>query len=243
MVKKLLVVALTGFLFACGGEKKEDSGEKSETGSKKITKFSGAQYTFSDSSVEPRYARSWSVGVDGSKVHFEIRSYDEILLIRDFDLNQEQAKLLNDVITNLEGIEDLKHTNESGSSAEGLTIYSGEEVVAQAFWNTGANPSISDFTLAMKSLVPNFDELMQLTVINGPIVFLSNAIPEDVNLEEFNALAEKYDFQIVPDAESSEEERKEINAMRMKMMSFIQPEDWQKKFEVETGNSLEKFNL
>ncbi len=243
-MKKLIVLSLSALLFACGGEeKKEDSKEKKETKSKKISGFSGAEYSFSDSSVEPRYARSWSVSVNGSKVTFIIRSYEDILIEEKFDLNQEQANLINDVVTNLEGIDDLKHNGESGSTAEGLTIYSGKEVVAEAYWNEGMNPSITEYGNAMKSLVPNFDELMESTRINGPIVFLSDNLPEDLNLEEFNAVAEKYDFRVVPDSESEADFRKKTNELRNKLMILVRGEDWRQKFESETGNSLADLNI
>lgn len=242
-MKKLFVIALSSVLIACGGEEKKDEKDKKETASKKITKFSGAEYRYSDSSVEPRYARSWSIKVNGSKGTFVIRSYDDTLIKKEFQLKQEQAELLNKVIPNLEGIEDLTHSNQSGSSAEGLTIYSGKEVVAEAFWDSEAHQSVKEYRLAMKSLVPDFDELMEQTRINGSIVLLADTIPEDVNLEEFNEVAEKYDFKIVPDAESSPEERAQINQLRMKLLVLARGEEWKSKFESENGHDLSKFNL
>lgn len=237
-----MLIALSSLLFACGGEESKSEDQK-ESKSKKITGFSGAEYSYSDSSVEPRYARSWSIEVNGSKVKFLIRSYETLLLSREYQLNQEQANLLNDVISNLEGWEDLSYSSQSGSSAEGLKILSGKEVVAQAYWDSKANNSVKEYCLAMKSLVPNFDELMDLTRINGNIVFLVSDLSDDFNLEEFNAVAEKYEFQIVPDNESSEEERAEINALRSKLMTLAKGEDWKKKFEEETGHQLTQFGI
>ena len=223
--------------------KKNHDNKKKETSSKKITGFSGAEYLFSDSSVEPRYARSWSVTVDGSKATFVIRSYETILIKEEYNLTQEQTKLLSKVIPNLEGLDALKHNGESGSTAEGLTIFNGNDVIAEAYWNEGANASITDFRNAMKSIIPNFDELMQSTVINSPISLLSDTIPEDVNLEEFNTIAQTYDFKIIPDKENEKAQRIEINALRTKLIGLVRGEDWMQKFEEATGNKLDNFNL
>lgn len=240
-----MMLALAGMLFACGGEENKN-GDKDSTDSKdsnKITKFSGAEYSFTDSSVEPQYHRSWSVNVNGSKVTFQITAYNTVLIEKEYSLTQDQANLMNEVIPALQGLDKLEHGGESGSTSEGLKVFSGSDVVAEAYWNGKGNKSVAEFGLTMKSMVPDFDELMESTMINGPIVFLSDSIPEDVDLEEFNKLAMEHGFKIVPNSESDPKERKATNELRKKLMSLLKGEDWQKTYEESTGNFLDNFNI
>jgi hypothetical protein len=229
-------------LSSCNSKENKDEAKEKENSSK-ITKFSGAEYAFKDSSVEPRYHRSYSIIVDGSKIKFEISSYDDVLLENTYELKPEQAELINKVIPNLTGIENLKQNNESGSTSEKLVILSGKDVVAEAFWNEGENESIVAFRDAMKSLIPDFDEQMKKTAINGLVIFMSNITPEDLNIEDFNKLAEEHQFKVVFNSDISEDEITKTNELSNKLMELVTGENWKEDFKLKTEYDLESFKL
>jgi hypothetical protein len=138
---------------------------------KSSKKSSEIFYRYGDSSVPPKYHRSYSITVTEEKVSIVVDSYGDILAEDSFDLAPgkmgELIKLAKDLKIRNTG--NLKTSSDcTGGTTRRLTIIEkGRERVSGELYICGGTiygtlrGDIDEFGQALKALIPGFNKMMQ----------------------------------------------------------------------------------
>ncbi len=159
LLMPLLAVAIPGCIF----DYLDDS---------TLEAITGITYSFQDSSVPPEYHRSYTITLTADTAKVVIDSYGEILANEEYAVTEEQfAGVKESLVTNnIRACELGDNASCAGGTSESVTYSDAEEVLfSGTVYSCGGEDSgdlcgdVTSFAEAVKSLVPDFEELLEGT--------------------------------------------------------------------------------
>ena len=130
-------------------------------------------YSYQDSSLPPEYHRSYTITVTADTAKVVIENYSEILVNEEYAVTEKQfAGVKESLVTNnIRACELGDNIPCPGGSSENVTYSDAEEeLFSGTVYNCGGEDSgdmcgdVASFAEAVKSLVPNFEELLEGTI-------------------------------------------------------------------------------
>ncbi len=129
-----------------------------------ITKI---EYVFSDSSVPPRFHRSYRIDLDPNEVQIVIDSYGTVLVDTIMPVEKGAFKAILEKASALEASgEKITKGNPTGTSSQTIILKEEEKEAYSLYWDSlqDVSQGTEDFVKAIKATIPNFTELLQTSL-------------------------------------------------------------------------------
>ena len=163
IIKLVLFIILSFFIFNVTSFSKKPTNKSKE----KITKII---YYFYDSSVPPKYHRSYTIKITENKLRIVVDSYGDIINEKEFEIDSSQFVMIKKslVINKIRKGKNVESKGCTGGTSDQLEYFAGEEKLFSAsvyhcgqkdYGNLRGN--IKNVATDIKSLIPNFSELLK----------------------------------------------------------------------------------
>ncbi|MGK0389979.1 MAG: hypothetical protein ACI94Y_002729 [Maribacter sp.] len=148
------------FLFSCSMLFFNCNNKISEINKNDIDKI---EYEFTDSSVPPRYHRSYIITVTPNQVHVTVNSYGTELANETYPIEKTVFEQLVKNVSMLDAADKKITRGATGTSGNSINLLIGSEVIYDLYWDSLMKRKISEETKKyvemIKATVPNLSEL------------------------------------------------------------------------------------
>lgn len=119
-------------------------------------------YRFDDSSLPPKYHRSYTISVTSNKASIVIDVYDDIIVDTSFVINTTQFKTLINEAKQLERPKSKIATNTDGASYKNIYLYYKNETIYNLSWDKAKKmqTQTNEFVEHIQELIPNLKQLL-----------------------------------------------------------------------------------
>ncbi len=125
--------------------------------------FDRIQYHFQDSSVPPKYHRSFTIIIEGLDCNVTMQSYSKILAETNFQITEDRPTLLKELAGKLESEGKYITKGMSGTKTRSIELYLEGNLAYQLVWDSKYDKikeGTNEFVEAVKQTVPNLSELL-----------------------------------------------------------------------------------
>lgn len=123
------------------------------------------EYEFTDSSVPPRYHRSYTITLTSSQVHVIVKSYKTELANEAYPIDKGVFEKLVENTSKLDSPDTKVTEGATGTSGNSINLFTGDKVIYDLYWDSLKKGKISDETKEyvgmIKATVPNLSELLE----------------------------------------------------------------------------------
>jgi len=130
-------------------------------------KISKIIYHFGDSSVPPRYHRSYTITATENELHVIVDSYGEIKAEKKVEISASQFDEISETLSNIESKKLGENKGCTGGTSERITYFSSDqEEFSASVYHCGGKDSgtlagdINAVKSSMKKLIPDFGSLL-----------------------------------------------------------------------------------
>lgn len=128
----------------------------------KVPAFDQLTFRYSDSSVPPRYHRSYTITVSARQCSVVVDVYGKNIVDKTYEVKQEAFDQLKELAQQLQrpGSYDQE---QSGGSTKIIKLVNGKKIGYALFWDNSYTPKMAAQKLekAIKGLIPDLDKLLK----------------------------------------------------------------------------------